>query len=295
MTQIKTEGKFNENSYLIDAEFFKVKETLALYVIENKGERMLIDTGEILTARKIVNKLKDFGIYPIHKILLSHAHWDHIQALPRIKKLIKDVNIEVLASMNAIDVLKNPERMNKFFGYDVEPIEGVTSLKENDIINLNGLMLKVINFFGHTQDSIAVYDEKNRNIFVGDAIIDKVDENTFVPVLFGPSFNEKQLLDTYKKLKSMKSMLDSISLAHYGIWQGEDFSNLVNELENLHLKTKKAIIQWYKKNPSQEYITLKYLETFIPNSKIFTKESIFGLQWNIKQIIDCLKSEGSIK
>ena len=62
--------------------------------------------------------------------------------------------------------LRNPEKMNGVFGYKVPPIEGdVTALKEGDIIDLNGLELKVFDFFGHTQDCIAILDESNKNLF----------------------------------------------------------------------------------------------------------------------------------
>ena len=63
------EGKFNENSYLIDDMIFRLPGQLSLYVVENNGIRMMIDAGEELAARKIVKKLKNFGLYPIHKIL----------------------------------------------------------------------------------------------------------------------------------------------------------------------------------------------------------------------------------
>jgi glyoxylase-like metal-dependent hydrolase (beta-lactamase superfamily II) len=172
LAHIVEEGKFNANTYLIDAEFFKLEKTLAIYVIENNGSRMLIDTGETLTARKIMKKLKNFDLLPIQKILFTHAHWDHIQSYHKLRKLLKDREIEVLAHQNAVDVLKNPDKMNEFFGYPVDPIEVDVVLKEGDTLNLEGLELEIYEFFGHTQDSIGIYDTKNRNIIVGDAIID---------------------------------------------------------------------------------------------------------------------------
>jgi len=37
MVFINSEGKFNDNSYLIDAELYRLKGTLSLYVVENNG------------------------------------------------------------------------------------------------------------------------------------------------------------------------------------------------------------------------------------------------------------------
>ncbi len=295
MVHIREDGKFNENAYLFDGEFLKTEKTLALYVIENKGKRLMIDTGESLSARKMIKKLKSYDLYPVHHILLTHAHWDHIQSLPKMKRLMKNSEIEVFAHKNAIDVLKNPERMNQFFGYYVDPIEDVTPLKQDDIINLNGLKLKIHEFFGHTQDSIAIQDLKNRTLYVGDAILDRIDKNTFVPVLFGPDFDEESLLNTYKKLRNTEDEIDSLALAHYGVWKGEDLEMFLNEMENLYFKAKETLIELYEENPSIEYITKGYHDKIVPKSEIFSEDKLMGLQWNIEQNLQTMKAAGFIE
>jgi glyoxylase-like metal-dependent hydrolase (beta-lactamase superfamily II) len=287
---INSESKFNQNSYLIDGELYRMKGNVALYIIENKGMRMMIDAGESLMAKKVVKKIIDLGLYPIHKILLTHSHFDHIQGVAKIKKLIKEEQIEVLASERAIDNLRNPDKMNKDFGYIIEPIENVTPLKEGDVVNLNGLELEILNFFGHTQDSIAVLDRKNKNIFVGDAIMDKFDYNTFLP-----EFNEITYLKTIDKLKNLKEELNSLALAHFGVWTEYDCYNIISEAKNFHINAKESLIAWYNENPSLSYITLKYHEKFIPDSKIHTKENILGLQMVIEWLIKGLKKIGYLK
>ncbi len=291
---INSEGKFNDNTYLIDSLFFRLEGHLALYVIENDGVRMMIDAGEALMARKVVKKLKDLGIYPIHKILLTHSHFDHVHGVGKLKKLMKDTEIEVLASEKAVANLRNPSKKNSDFGYIVDPIENVIPLKNGDIINLNGLKLEILNFFGHTQDSIAVLDRKNKNIFVGDAIMDKFDNETFIPEFVPPEFNELDYLKTLDNLKSLEKDLNSISLAHFGVWKGDDFHKIVNDVKDFHFDTKKSIVKWYKENPSVSYITSKYHEKFIPDSKIFTKDNIFGLELIIKWFITGLKIMGEL-
>ena len=269
MVFINSEGKFNENSYLIDANMFGMNGTLALYVIENNGMRMMIDGGIPLTARKVANKMKEFGIFPVHKILLTHSHFDHIQGVEKMKKLMKNTDIEVLASEKAIDNLKNPKLMNDVFKNDMMdtqslPVEDVTPLKEGDIIDLNGLKLEVLNFFGHTMDSIAILDEKNKNIFVGDAIIDTSDNNPMTPPFMPPGFSEPELLKTFQKLREMEGKLNSISLAHFGVMTENDYQKILEEMEEFYYKAKDSIIKWYKENPSVEYVSSKYLETIVP-------------------------------
>jgi glyoxylase-like metal-dependent hydrolase (beta-lactamase superfamily II) len=303
---IYKEGKFNDNSFLIDGFLFRVPNSLALYVIENNGTRMLIDTSTADQAKRIIKKLKEYEIYPIHKILLTHAHWDHVAGVNELKALMTDIDIEVLASENAINNLKKPSimnnvfeatkpaAMNDVFDATVESIEDVTPLKEGDIIDLNDLKLEVFNFFGHTMDSIALLDAKNRNIFTGDAVGNKSGYTYVQPAFMPPEFNEVKLLKTFQNLRDMKDKLESISLAHFGVWTEGDFEIFLNEMEDFHFKAKNSIIQWYNENLSSREISLKYFETFIPDSKIVEYGLLDGLEMNIKWLIEGLKLSGFI-
>jgi glyoxylase-like metal-dependent hydrolase (beta-lactamase superfamily II) len=300
------EGKFNDNSFLIDGLLLGDQGSLSLYVIENNGARILIDTSTADSAKSIIEKLKTYNIYPIHKILLTHSHWDHVAGVNELKALMTDVDIEVLASESAIDNLKKPATMNDVFEttrpagihdeftFTAEPLEDVTPLKEGDVIDLNGLKLEVFNFFGHTNDSIALLDEKNRNIFTGDAIINKYGDVYVQPAFMPPEFNESKLLKTFQKLSDMKDKLNSISLAHSGVWTDVDFENILDEMEKIHFKTKNSIIQWYKENLSIREIALKYIETYVPNAEIVENELLDGFETNIIWLIEGLKFSGHI-
>lgn len=294
MVFINKEGKFNENTWLIDGYLFGGMGSLSVYVIENNGIRMMIDASEKAAVPKIIEKLKRFNIYPIHKILLTHSHFDHTDGVHEFQKLIKDTDIEVLASENAIENLKNPNKINGVFAAETEPIEGVTPLKDDQIINLNGLELKVLNFFGHTMDSIALFDKKNKNIFTGDAIIDKSSIYYFQPTYMPPDFHESELLKTFQRLRNMKNELNSISLAHYGVWTDEDFKQIINSMEELHFATKNSIIKWYKENPSYNYLALKFHERFIPKSKIIKLGYIEVLERTMEWLVEGLKRSGFI-
>ncbi|MCK4287344.1 MAG: MBL fold metallo-hydrolase [Candidatus Lokiarchaeota archaeon] len=270
---------------------------LSIYIIENNGMRLMVDVGETLKVRMVIKKLKDFGLYPIHKIVLTHSHWDHAQGLSKINKLMKDLDVEILASENAIDNLRHPEKMiDGFDGLNINPFEGeVTPLKEGDIIDLNGLELETMNFFGHTMDSIALFDKSNSNIFIGDAVSMRLDQDVFYIPLMPPDFHEKDLLKSFNKLRNMKDRLSSISLAHFGVWKDDDFFGTLNKMEAFHFDTKESIIKWYDENPSLKYITLKYHEKFTPDSKVHTKDNIRGLELLIEWLIEGLKATGDIK
>ena len=266
---------------------------LSIYIIENNGMRLMIDVGETSKARTVIKKLKDFSLYPIHKIVLTHSHWDHAQGISKIKTLMKDLDVEVLASENAIDNLRHPEKMiDGYEGINLNPFEDkVTPLKEGDIIDLNGLELEIMNFFGHTMDSIALFDELNRNIFIGDAVGMRLDQDAFFIPLLPPNFHEKDLVNSFKKLRDMKNRLSSISLAHFGVWRDTHFEQLLNEMEELYFKVKNSLIEWYNENPSIDTITTKYVKTLMPKSK-FWNEKIF--EFIVGMMINGLKISGFI-
>lgn len=291
MVFINSEGKFNDNSYLIDGYFFGVKKGLAIYVVENNGKRLLIDTSSKTASRQVVKKLKELNIFPIHKIVLTHSHFDHTEAADKLKNIMNVPDFEIMASEKAINNLKNPEIMNEAFEYNVDPLENVKPLKEGDIIDLNGLKLNVLDFFGHTQDSIAIYDKKNKNIFVGDAIIDRMSYNTFNSVFLPPDFNETELIKTFKKLRNLKENLNSISLAHFGVWTDEDCQWILENMEDIYFNTKNSIIKWYMENPSKKYVAAKYHEKFIPKSRMPSLDKA-GFENFISWLIMGLKMSG---
>ena len=290
---INSEGKFSDNYYLIDGMPMGLPKFLSIYVIENDGVRLMIDVGDTLKTRTNIKKLKNLGLYPIHKIVLTHSHWDHAQGLTKLIKLMKDMDVEVLASENAINNLRHPDKINEGLGdHTAFPFEGeITPLKEGDIIDLNGLELEVMNFFGHTMDSIGLVDKTNKNIFAGCAAINRLDQDAFFVPLMPHDFHEQELLKTFNKLRDMRSELNSISLAHFGVWKDNHFEQILDEMEDLYFKVKSSLIDWYNENPSLNVITSNYCKTFMPNSK-FWNETIF--EFLVDYMINGLKMSGFI-
>jgi glyoxylase-like metal-dependent hydrolase (beta-lactamase superfamily II) len=291
---INSEGKIGDNYYLLDGMPMGVANLLSIYIVENEGMRLMIDVGEATKARSLMKKLKNLDLYPIHKIVVTHSHWDHAQGLSKLKSLMKESEVEVLASENAIENLRHPEKMIEGYeGINAIPYEGeVNALKEGDVVDLNGLELEVVNFFGHTMDSIGLFDKLNRNIFIGDAVCMRLDEDAFYSPLMPPNFDEEKLLNSFNKLRAMKDNLSSISLAHFGVWKDNHFEQILNEMEDLYFKVKNSLMEWYTEDPSIESITSKYCRTLIPDSKNWN-EMVFGFL--VGMMINGLKISGFIE
>ena len=100
-------------------------------------------------------------------------------------------------------------------------------IKEGEIIDLKGLTLKVLGIPGHSKDHIAVLDEKNRNLFVGDLLGLKVGDNAFVPPFMPPFWDTEAFYSSVEKLRRVP--YESICLAHFGLIYGEEARNLLDE------------------------------------------------------------------
>jgi len=229
MTAIRKEGKINKDTTLIDINMFGIPGVTAMYLIES-GIKCIIDGGTHTEARKILRQLKELDAFPPDMIIITHSHWDHCQAVPflsqRAKKLGKE--IEVYASAKAIPNLKD-QSFNDV--YEVGPFNNfeidVKPLKEGDIIDLEGITLRIFDVPGHMNDHIAILDEKNKNLFIGDAIGIKVADNVFAPPFMPPYWDKAAYLSTIEKLKKID--YESLSLAHFGCIFGDEAKSILDE------------------------------------------------------------------
>lgn len=229
MAAIRREGKINENTTLIDIGLFGIAGGCAIYLIEGK-KKCVIDGGTRSEASRIYKTLKGMNAFPPDIIILTHSHYDHTQAVPYLcKKAAKEKSsIEIMASQRAIPLLKD-QSFNKVFNpkEHFENIEDVTPLNEGDIVDLGGITLKIFDVPGHMKDHIAILDEKNKNIFVGDSIGVKPGDNLFIPPFQPPYWNKDAFYDSVNKLREID--FDSLCLAHFGYIYGDEAKGILDE------------------------------------------------------------------
>ena len=182
MSAIRQPGKINENTTLIDIGMEDVHGMTAVYLI--RGDRTcLIDGGTRAQAPRLIKMLGELEAFPPDLIVVTHPHWDHAQGIPLLRQAAsrQGKQIEVLASSAAIPLLANSSFNDVFGGGPYESIQDVTSVKEGDAIDLGGIALRIYDIPGHCRGHIAILDEKNRNLFVGDALGIKVSDDIFLP------------------------------------------------------------------------------------------------------------------
>jgi glyoxylase-like metal-dependent hydrolase (beta-lactamase superfamily II) len=142
----------------------------------NNTECAVIDPGE--EADKIMARLKILRLNPAY-ILLTHGHFDHIAALPRLAAAYAAVSAPVIAihredaeylGPNAYQV--HHESFAAAVGADYVkalwedmPSPAVV-LSEGDVLG----PFRVLHLPGHTPGSAAFYDEEAKVLFSGDTL-----------------------------------------------------------------------------------------------------------------------------
>ncbi len=228
MSATRQPGKINDITTLIDIGMYGVAGATAVYLIEG-DRKCLIDSGTRTEANRIIKVLRKLGAFPPDIIIVTHSHHDHAQGTPVLRREAarEGKEIKVLASHIAVPLLED-QSWNKVYGTGpYVDIQDVTPLKEGDIIDLGTTTLRIYEVPGHCKDHIAIMDEKYRNIFVGDAIGDKIADNSFLPVFMPPYWDPHAFLSTLNKFKNIN--YDSLCLAHFGHIYGEESKQILDE------------------------------------------------------------------
>jgi glyoxylase-like metal-dependent hydrolase (beta-lactamase superfamily II) len=149
------------------------------YLVIDNGVT-LVDTGLRGNEKKIYANLEKLGYGPkdIKRIVLTHAHLDHINCLHRLKE---DSGAQVLTGQADLDMVegRKPLRVatglfGVIFGilrlyYRYKPVKVDVILKDGDIIDTYG-GLRVVMLSGHSKGNLGLYSEAHKLLFSSDTI-----------------------------------------------------------------------------------------------------------------------------
>ena len=165
--RIRKPGNIRDNLWYLGSE------ESAVYLFEGRDESMLISGGMNYLVPILLKQFSDFAIDTerITKLLILHAHFDHVGIVPFFKRSRPD--LEVYASAQAWKRLGMPETIetiNAFSNtalerigmveacsaYDLawsDDISGVT-VSEGERIELGGMAVQIYETPGHSSCSI---------------------------------------------------------------------------------------------------------------------------------------------
>jgi len=168
------------------------------YILSSEKEAILIDPGA--EPEKILKELEG---KKLNYIILTHYHWDHTLAAPKIKE---KTQAQILIHKNEKDFIK----------FEIDQF-----LEEGEEIRIGNEYLKIIHTPGHTRGSICILGKDF--IFTGDTIFEDGFGRTDLP-----GGSEKDLKESLKKLEKMLKSKMKIYPGH-----GEVFSKNEFKLEKI--------------------------------------------------------------
>jgi glyoxylase-like metal-dependent hydrolase (beta-lactamase superfamily II) len=121
-------------------------------VWNNSREVLIIDPGD--DAGYIISKILDLKLVP-KLILATHGHFDHVIAVTELKLAF---NIPFLLAKKDLFLIKEvPQSAEYFVGFKADPVTLPDKfLKNDEIIKIGDIKLKVIGTPGHTPGGICL-------------------------------------------------------------------------------------------------------------------------------------------
>ena len=266
--RIREPGTIRDNLWYLGSE------ESAVYLLEGRDESILISGGMNYLVPVLLRQFSDFAIDQerITKILILHAHFDHVGIIPYFKRSRPD--IKVYASARAWERLGMPEAIetiNAFSNnalermgmveacsaYDLtwrDDISGVT-VSEGECIELGGIAVQIFETPGHSSCSISAYVPKLKALFPSDG--------GGVPykqtIITSGNSDYTQFQQSLEKLKDLE--VDYLCADHYGYVTGDEARNFIAQAIELAHGHRKKMEHLYRRTKDVDVAAKKMVNS----------------------------------
>jgi glyoxylase-like metal-dependent hydrolase (beta-lactamase superfamily II) len=155
--------------------------TIAAYLVEGPNGPVLVECGPGSTLPNLIAALEDYGYQPqdIRHLLVTHIHLDHAGAAGWWAQQGTQVYVHRIGAPHLIDPGKliasatriYQDKMEQLWGNILPaPAENVTSVKDGDVIEVNGLRFTAVDTPGHASHHHVFLLKRDEDTiaFVGD-------------------------------------------------------------------------------------------------------------------------------
>ena len=216
-----------DKTYLFEAPVVGVERILSVYLIaEEKGA--IIDPGPASASPFILEAINRLGMKDVSYIIPTHIHVDHAGAIGELAGVFPNAKVILhpTSVKHAIDPSRLIQGTKMTFGDDFEKTYGVIAPvpeaqiavpQDGEKVSLGGRELRIFYAPGHAPHHIAIFDEKTRGIFSGEALgVPRKGAELFpLPGVAPPSFDMDAYMETVDKLQKLNPCL--IFYGHDGV------------------------------------------------------------------------------
>ena len=222
----------------------------ATWLIRGNNGNVLYEAGMAYSAGRMIENIKqELNGEPLHAVILSHSHYDHVAGLPFIKKEWPDA--VVYGSEYAAKILEKSsvrETMKKLSsdaakGAGIELPQYKDSLiridrtvRESDVIRVGDTKIQVFETPGHTKCSVSYL--VNDDVLMASETIGVFKGEWYMPCYL---VGYQMSLDAVEKLRSLGAK--RLFISHRGISADRDMDKIWDFLKRKLEETKQEIVE----------------------------------------------------
>src|SRR4030042_442571 len=121
---------------------------------ENTKEVLVIDPGD--EPDRILDLIKENN-FKLKYIICTHAHFDHVGAIPDLKN---EIDAKIVLHRDDLEIYRSSTDQAALWGYEIDPLpEPDMFVSEGDKIEVGGLSFEILHTPGHSPGGICLYGE----------------------------------------------------------------------------------------------------------------------------------------
>jgi glyoxylase-like metal-dependent hydrolase (beta-lactamase superfamily II) len=297
--RIRKPGKVRERLWFLG------REESGVYLLEGNDGFMIISGGMSYIVPDLLQQFREFGIdeEKITKLLILHAHFDHVGIVPFFKR--RHPKMEIYASRRGWEILQMEKAINtinefsrtitKRMGeeevyptYDLDWRDDVTgkAVCEGDRIDLGGLEVSILEIPGHSSCCIAAYVPEFKALFPTDGGGIPFDET----IVASGNSNYTKYQESLERLKGLE--VEYYCADHYGYVTGEEARKFISKSIEMARQQRARIEEIYRSTKDIDLAAKKLISFFYnANSDYFLSPEISlevyrQMVWHIANVLE---------
>lgn len=223
-----TVQRLDEGLSLIDLNFQGQPGVIGAYLVQDGGERALIEIGPGSTLDALLEGLNEAGVAPqeISKILVTHIHLDHAGAAGSFIRRFPQAQLYV--HENGAPHMINPEKLlasaTRIYGdmmgllwgeFLPVPKENVHVITDEETITVGNRALTEYYTPGHASHHVVYHDPERSHIFTGDVAAVRLQGYSYVrPPTPPPDLDLEAWGESIERIRHLQPT--ALNLTHFG-------------------------------------------------------------------------------